>query len=639
MCGIAGFVTPLERNKMNPEKYLQEMLSSINHRGPDYLGTYHVSIGNMNISLGHDRLSIIDISEKANQPMISEDGNYIICYNGEIYNYKKVKKKIEDINNDINWNTNSDTEVLLNGIKYLGLEQTLSLISGMFAFALLDKNNSKLYLVRDRLGEKPLYYTFQDNKLFFVSELKAFDNVDCVKRDVDYRVAEMYLKNGVVPGEYTIYKDIYKLSPGSYLSIDLNQFSGFEKIKPSFYWSLSENVSNNSTDPYLGSYEEALSDLEELLIMVVKEHAISDVPIGAFLSGGIDSSLICSIMKHHLNGELITFSIGMPYPGNNEALFAKDVAITIGSKHYEKYLDVDEIVSRIDEILEYWDEPFADSSQIPTFFVAELAKKHVTVSLSGDGADEFFFGYNNYAFYRKLRKYRFLNYLPISCFLKLLIRLFPGSERIPLFKRIRSFVLALKFNNIGALNLFWRNKFRGFELPIKHKSSTDEEFYQHNINGAFTYAGYYDAISYLTDDILVKVDRASMSVSLESRSPFIDSRVIDFVTRLPEEYKYHNGKTKRILKDILYKYIPEHIVNRPKQGFSIPVSHWLRNELYTWADDIITSIDEDSVFWDKSKVLIFWDEHINLKFDHGERLWSILILEKFFRRVAKAPNE
>jgi asparagine synthase (glutamine-hydrolysing) len=632
MCGIVGFIG---KSLGTEAEDLSKMISSIRHRGPDSNGVYQKGFLSFQVSFGHVRLSIIDTSAKANQPMVSNDGRYILIYNGEIYNFNEIKEEISFSHPEYIWETHSDTEVLLAGIQLIGLENVVQKAAGMFAFALWDDQEQKLSLVRDRIGEKPLYYGYQNGVLIFASELKAIQAHSCFANQINYKAAINYFRNGVISGNDSIYTGISKLTPGTILQFTSELIEKNENGIETAYWKLSDVVGRALKHPFRGSYEDAVLAFEQLLIKVIKEQSISDVPIGAFLSGGIDSSTVCAIMKNHVKSDLRTFCIGMPPPGADEAFHAEAVANHIESIHVEKYLGIEEIKDRIDEIVDYWDEPFADSSQIPTFFVAELAKKYVTVSLSGDGADEFLVGYESYRLFEKFKSYSFLKYLPVQFFLKTAVFLFPRFKKMSLYKKINSFIKVLSLKNIGAVNSYWRNKFRGFEIPVK-KQLLDKTFTLSTVaNDGFFYAGYYDALNYLPDDILVKVDRSTMAVSLESRAPFLDHRILEFIISLPMSYKFENGIAKRILKDVLYKYVPEKIVNRPKQGFSIPISTWLRQDLYVWASDIISGIDDKSEFWDKKEVLNFWDEHCTFKHDHGERIWSILVMEMFLRKTVR----
>ncbi len=632
MCGIFGFIS---KEHDSSDDDLIAMKNSLHHRGPDHYDNFVDSFLDYKIYLGHVRLSIIDVSSNGNQPMKSMSERYTMVYNGEVYNFKEIKKQLEIDNPQVQWRGSSDTEVILESIEYYGLEECLTKMVGMFAFALWDKIEKTLVIARDRIGEKPLYYGFQGNNFFFASELVAIEAHSRFERKLDKESAVGFLTRGYVPNNCSIYEDIKKVQPGTFLKYDLKMDEKNGKLHK--YWALEDVVKNSEANKYKGTYEQAQIDLESLLISAVKDQTISDVPLGAFLSGGIDSSLICAILKKHvLKSELLTFTIAMPAPGSNEAPHAAKVALNIGTTHTSLELATSEIVSRIDEILNSWDEPFADSSQIPTFFVSELAKKSVTVTLSGDGADEFVYGYPDYLLYSKYSKYVPLLRVGIADFFKILSKSFIG-RLLPRIRRVNNFIYLLKLiegKNLGATLLNWKNKYRGSKPPIQsHLQKYSEKFLNYD-GPQFDYVGYYDVKDYLPNDILVKVDRAAMAVSLESRAPFLDHRVLEFLIKLPLEYKYDTQSqvTKRILKDILYKYVPKEIVDRPKQGFSIPLTYWLRHDLKGWAFEIINAIPNNSEFWDKDAALSLYNDHIQSFSDNTERLWNVLVLELFFKR-------
>ena len=634
MCGIYGFIsTSYERS----DDDLVSMKNSLRHRGPDHYDYFADSYLDYKINLGHVRLSIIDVSSNGNQPMTSKSERYTIVYNGEVYNFKDIRAQLEIDNPQVQWRGSSDTEVILECIEHYGLEGCLTKMVGMFAFALWDKSEKTLVIARDRIGEKPLYYGLQGNMFFFASELVAIEAHSKFERKLNNESAVGFLTRGYIPNNCSIYEDIKKVQPGTYLKFDLKLRLDENNGKLFKYWAIEDVVKNSEGNQYKGTYEQAQIELEQLLISSVKDQTISDVPLGAFLSGGIDSSLICAILKKHvLKSELLTFTIAMPAPGSNEAPHAARVAHNIGTTHTSLELATSEIVTRIDEILSSWDEPFADSSQIPTFFVSELARKSVTVTLSGDGADEFVYGYPDYLLYSKYSKYVPILRYGLADFFMILSKSFIG-KLLPRISRVNNFFYLLKLienNNLGATLLNWKNKYRGSKLPIQsHLLKFSGKFLSYK-GPQFDYVGYYDVKDYLPNDILVKVDRAAMAVSLESRAPFLDHRVLEFLMRLPLEYKFDTQTlvTKRILKDILYKYVPKEIVDRPKQGFSIPLTYWLRHDLKGWAFAIIDAIPTNSDFWDKDEVLSLYHDHISLVNDNTERLWNVIVLELFFKR-------
>lgn len=634
MCGIFGFIG---------KKYddfhldLEAMRISLNHRGPDSYDYDQLILSNSNIqfAFGHVRLSILDLSDAGSQPMDSHSNRYKIVFNGEIYNFQDLKKECEVRNPCITWNGYSDTEIILEGFELFGIEEFTSKLEGMFAISLWDSQTQKLYLIRDRIGEKPLYYGYQNGYLIFASELKAFEVHSKFEKNINLDAAVGFLIRSYVPNDLSIYENIYKVKPGCILVFDSNSINNLEVPKEIIYWSLCHEIESAKNNPFIGTYEEAKYEFEKLLIDSIQRQSISDVPIGAFLSGGIDSSLVCAIMKQHVKSDLMTFTIGMPKPGVNEAFHAENVADFLNTKHNTKYLNTNEILSKIEEIFSYWDEPFADSSQIPTFFVSEYAREFVTVILSGDGADEFLYGYPDHRIFLKYKKFVFLSKLGIDKALLMIMRVF-GWTQNKFYRKIKSleFLLRLLLNhdNVGEVQSKWHNKFWDLPLPLADSIAEKKNIFLGGLNFRFNNVGHYDALTYLPNDILVKVDRAAMAVSLESRAPFLSHHLIKFLISLPDSYLFNNDTSKRIAKDVLYKYVPQDIVNRPKQGFSIPVSYWLRNDLKIWAQGIIDAIPSDSDFWDKKLVSNIWEAHQDGNIDHPEKIWNILALELFFKR-------
>jgi asparagine synthase (glutamine-hydrolysing) len=613
------------------------MQKSLDHRGPDSFDFYTKIIPDSDISLnfGHNRLAILDLSETGNQPMHSHSGRYTIVFNGEVYNFKELKSEIEIINPNVIWRGHSDTEILLECFELFGIQDCLKKITGMFAISLWDNYCKKLYLIRDRIGEKPLYYGYQNDQLLFASELKAFEVHSKFEKKINFNAAIGFLIKSYIPGFLSIYENIYKVKPGAILEFELGFIS--QKLEPieTFYWSLSEEVAKAQKNPYTDTYDNAKAELELLLIDAIKKQSVADVQLGAFLSGGIDSSLVCAIVKRHVKSDLLTFTIEMPHPGVNEGPHASSVATSINSIHNSRTINSSEILSRIDEIISLWDEPFGDSSQIPTFLVSEFAKEKVTVALSGDGADEFLFGYHDHRVYTKFRKFKIIAFLHLDILLIKLSKLI-GMNNSLFFQKFQSLSyllrLMIRHENIGIVHSNWHNVFWNKELPVVNIGSTVKENLLNQQSNYFQNVGHYDALEYLPNDILVKVDRAAMGVSLETRAPFLDHRILEFLFRLPLDFLYSKGISKRITKDILYKYVPEEVLNRPKQGFSIPIANWLRNDLKQWADNIITDIPSKSEFWNKSMVTEIWNEHLNGEIDHSEKLWNILVLELFFKR-------
>jgi asparagine synthase (glutamine-hydrolysing) len=632
MCGIFGFIGKKYDESNND---LLRMYKSLQHRGPDSFGFYVKElIDHVSINFGHARLAIIDTTSTGHQPMHSKNNRYTIAFNGEIYNFQDLKAECERVAPSIKWDGQSDTEVILAGMELMNGLEFINRLVGMFAIALWDNLNEKFYLIRDRIGEKPLYYGYQGDQLLFASELKAFEVHSKFEKKVNQKAAVGFLLRSYVPYNLSIYENIFKVKPGTILEFDLNAIRNSLRPSELVYWSLKSAIENGRLNQYKEPYEVAKLELEKLLIDSVKKQSISDVPIGAFLSGGIDSSLVCALMRKYVTNDLMTFTIGMPPPGVNEAIHAEKVANHIGSNHDSKYLNTREIIQRIEDIVSYWDEPFADSSQIPTFFVAEHAKKFVTVVLSGDGADEFLFGYPDHKVYQRYKKFKPLALLKIDKICLRILKLI-GQSDSKLCQKIESLSyllnLMIRFSNLGLVHSNWHNKFWNRTIPVKKSLHGGINFFLFNEEETFSNVGHYDALAYLPNDILVKVDRAAMAVSLESRAPFLDHRILEFLVRLPEDYLIKEGVAKRITKDILYKYVPKEIIDRPKQGFSIPITYWLRNDLKEWAQSILDGISNNSEFWDKTAIMNLWKEHLGGKIDHTEKIWNIIVLELFFK--------
>lgn len=633
MCGIFGFIGP---EYSNYENDLSKMRNSLKHRGPDSDDVCSIRLdAGISVNLGHSRLAIIDTTFAGKQPMRSKSGRYTIVFNGEIYNFKQLKSELNASFTDINWESTSDTEVLLMGLDLFGNLDFIEKLDGMFAIALWDNVLLKFFLIRDRIGEKPLYFGYQGDYLIFASELKALEAHSMFEKKLNLEAAVGFLIRSYIPFNLSIYEKIEKVKPGVILEFSINALINKERPIEKVYWSFSSAVEMGRKNSWQGTYEEAKLEFERLLIEAVKKQSVSDVPIGAFLSGGVDSSLVCAIMQKYVNANLFTFTIGMPSPGIDESVHAKKVASFIGTEHYVQHLKLEEVIADIEEIISKWDEPFADSSQIPTYYVSKLAKEFVTVSLSGDGADEFLFGYPVHKLYGKYGRYKFISTLKLDRLILFTLKFF-NLKNTKLYTKFRSLSVLLnlmnKFSNLGLVHSHWQNKFWDTELPVVDTLKEKQHNVLNFVLEEFENVGYYDALTYLPNDILVKVDRAAMAVSLESRAPFLDHHFLEFLFRLPMDYIYKDGVSKRIAKDVLYNYVPESIVNRPKQGFSIPVSYWLRNDLRNWAESIIHAIPNDSEFWDKAHILKLWDEHLFGNAEHPEKMWNIIVLELFFKR-------
>jgi len=644
MCGISGYYS---KSSLETNLAIRRMNESIAHRGPDSTGVW--SDKKYGITLGHQRLSVIDLNISGNQPMQSNSGNLILTYNGEIYNFLEIKKDLEQKNSQIKWRGRSDTEILLEALETWGIEKTLNRIDGMFAFGLWNRKNHSLTLARDRVGEKPLYFGWQgegENKVFlFGSELKALRAHPDFNGQINRDAIALQLRYNCIPAPYTIYKNIYKLLPGHYL--ELNEIDLKKKILPrsKVYWSLVENaVFGNKNQIKELNEIEIKKDLEKLLQLSVKKQMISDVPIGAFLSGGIDSSTIAAIMQSQSNIPIKTFTIGFNENDYSEAIHAKKIAKHLGTNHTELYVSSKKALEIIPNIPQIYDEPFSDSSQIPTFLISQLAKNHVKVALSGDGGDELFCGYNRHLMSGKMS---ILALMPrfFKEFLSFGIKLLPPQG----WNKISNFLPVLNsYNNIGdkiykgaealksksfyemyyMLCSNWQNP---CEVLINAKEpGTLLTKFKPELKGLSNQQQMMalDSITYLPDDILVKVDRAAMATSLETRMPFLDHKLIEYVWRIPHSLKYRNSNGKWILKEILNNYIPKNLIDRPKMGFSIPLDKWLRGPLKDWAESLLNEkrLNQEN-FFNTKLVRDIWSDHLSGRNNRQSDIWAILMFQ------------
>lgn len=639
MCGISGY---LSNKQLDHRNILSNMGDSIEHRGPDAFGIWFDE--NSGIGLSHRRLAILDLTPTGSQPMESKQGRYVIVFNGEIYNYLELKKELSEFGN-ISWKGTSDTEIILYGFEIWGVERTINKLIGMFAIALWDKINKELILIRDRIGEKPLYYGWQGSTFIFGSELKPFHKHPDFKKEISLDALGDYFKYNYVPSGKCIFNGIQKLEPGNYCKVSLRNPEIIKKA----YWNLSKNSLNQETD-LSHKNESSINRLDILLTDAIGKQMVSDVPLGAFLSGGVDSSTIVALMQKQSNRAVKTFSIGFNEEGYDEAVYAKKVAKHIGTDHTEMYVSPSETRNVIPLLPHIYDEPFSDSSQIPTFLVSKLAKTQVTVSLSGDAGDELFGGYNRYLMVNNA-----WNKLSIL----------PKTVR----KSLGQFLLK---NDVESLNKFY-NKYEKF-IPLKfrfsnfgdkmHKiallldSTTSSELYDGFISHWDTneilrtkqVSKIYnlddleglsfieqmmlvDAKTYLPDDILVKVDRAAMANSLETRVPFLDHRVVEFALSLPLNLKIRNGKGKWILREVLYKYVPKELIERPKMGFGIPLDSWLRGPLKDWAKDLLSyqNLDKHGLL-NNEIIHKKLDEHFSGNKNWHYHIWDVLMFQAWYNK-------
>ena len=637
MCGIAGFLKL--NNAMNSnlnENHLKKMTKVLSHRGPDHDDIWSEE----NIFLGHTRLSILDLTSNGNQPMISKSKRFVITFNGEIYNYKELKNKLKS---NIIWNGNSDTEVFLECIDVWGIEKTLKLSRGMFAFALWDRFKKTLILARDRVGEKPLYYGYLNGDLVFASELKSIKALKHSGLEINKKSMNLMIKFGYVPAPFSIYENIYKLPGGTKLEVTSN----CKLNNPSQWWNINSIVEQSKTVQNQSLLENHLHDT---LRLAVKEQMLSDVPIGAFLSGGIDSSLIVSLMQEQSIKKINTFTIGFTEADYDEAKYAKEISKILGTEHHEFYVSPKEALDIIPEIPFTYDEPFGDSSQIPTMLVSQLTSKHVKVCLSGDGGDELFGGYNRYLWSNsilnifeklpiKLRRViasslSVISPEKLSKIFNVMVCAFPSNIRYKNFgDKLHKFAQLLEFSSKEDLYLKMISQWRE-ELPLIH--NTDEYKFIKQIKNWDKDISYIenmmkiDMSLYLPDDILVKIDRAAMSNSLETRVPFLDERVIRASWNFSLDTKIVNRKGKIPLRNILKTYIPEHLIERPKQGFGVPIDTWLRGPLKNWASDLLDESKlKNNMFSNSDIITKKWKEHLNGERNWQHQIWNILMLQSW----------
>lgn len=629
MCGIAGILSASERT----DAIMRKMTDAISHRGPDADGLWH----GQGISLGHRRLSILDLSQAGAQPMTSRSGRYVIVYNGEIYNHLALREHLTGP-----WQGHSDTETILALIEQVGFESALTQLVGMFAIALWDVKESRLYLARDRMGEKPLYYGWAGQDIVFASELKAITAHPRAQKVLSQEAIFHYMRYSYVPAPLSIYEGIFKLKPGQHICFDQESLRYHSLPEPHTYWSYQQAVSSGRAALFEGSDDEAKSLFHDALSQAVKGQMISDVPLGCFLSGGIDSSLIASVMQAQSSKKVKSFSIGFKEAGFNEAAHAKDVAAHLGLDHHEAYVSEQDALSVIPKLPHIYCEPFADASQIPTYLVSQLAKTHITVALSGDGGDELMGGYNRYSWALKLAKIQTYTPSALSLMAGHMIEAMPApwlhhlTGFVPQLNKVtdrglkaHKFAHMLKAKDFQSL---YQQLVSQWAQPQNALSSADV-FADRSADlsslslGPVDYMMAQDSLTYLPDDILVKVDRAAMANSLEGRIPFLDHRLIELSWHMPLSMKIREGKGKWLLRSLLYDYVPKQLVDRPKAGFAVPLAKWLRGDLREWAESLL---DEQALkstgFFDAKKLRAVWQAHLSGQHDYQYQLWGPLML-------------
>ncbi len=638
MCGIAGFfgAGSLWQAGQAADN-LKKMTLAIAHRGPDAFGHWQDEEGY--IALGHRRLSIVDLSDFGAQPMTSHNGRYVISFNGEIYNFLELKDEIET-KHQPKWRGHSDTEVVLEYVSLFGLEAFLDKLDGMFAFALYDKQTRALTLARDPFGEKPLYYGYVAGCLVFASEVKSIQALEAFKPEKDFDALANYFKYNYIPAPQSIFKNIRKLPAAHYTTFtpSLTAAQKMPPLKP--YWSAREAAL--AARPLDITMSEAVDHVEALLSKLIRRRMISDVPLGVLLSGGIDSSLVTALMQSVSDKQVKSFSIGFNIEGFNEADIAKATSQHLGTEHTSLMLNPENIMDIIPNIAQKYDEPFADSSQVPTFLVSQMARRNVTVAMSGDGADELFGGYNRYFYGQAL--WNKVGGLPVP------MRQFGGTlmANMPMaliesmvkvlpreFKAGRASEKMQKMARVlqSKTDIDFHDQFLATheELPFIGDFKARNIARENALNGDLAFAQkamIVDVENYMVDDVLVKVDRASMAVALETRTPYLNRELFDFAWSLPLDLKISKNQGKHVLRELLYKHVPESLMNRPKSGFAIPIGRWMKSDLRDWVETKLEGLEADTDFiLDIDQVRKRWEAHKAGRRDYEAFLWSVIMYQ------------
>lgn len=636
MCGLTGFFGSSalgHRDVVNG--VLTRMAQAIESRGPDAFGAWVDP--EAGIALAHRRLAIVDLTPAGAQPMVAAGGRYVLAFNGEIYNHLKLRAEL----NGVAWRGHSDTETLLAGFEAWGVVATLQRAIGMFAFALWDREQRVLTLGRDRLGEKPLYYGWQGQGaqavFLFGSEVSALRRHSAFAAPINRDALALYMRHNCVGGERSIYQGIYKLLPGHLLTLAAGQ----TEPRVWAWWSAAEVAQRGVAQPFAGSPAQAVDELEALLLSAVGQQMVADVPLGAFLSGGVDSSTVVALMQAQTSRPVKTFSIGFHEVGYNEAEHAKAVAQHLGTEHTELYVSSQQALDVIPKLPTLYAEPFADSSQIPTYLVSQLARQHVTVSLSGDAGDELFCGYNRYQMTARLwgklqRVPKPLRHAAAVAITAVppsrwdsLGRIFPVAR---LGDKLHKGAVLLGHTTVAEL---YRGMVSHWPDPDAlvlgaHEPATVLTGAQPALKGLSEVERMMalDMLSYLPDDILAKVDRAAMGVSLETRVPFLDHRVVEFAWSLPMDYKLRGGVTKWPLREVLYRHVPRALIERPKMGFGVPIDHWLRGPLRDWAENLLSeSRLRQEGFLNPVPIRQKWAEHLSGQRNWQYQLWDVLMFQ------------
>jgi asparagine synthase (glutamine-hydrolysing) len=652
MCGFAGLFQP---NGAKMRRDLRgtalRMVNTLHHRGPDDDG--HWADNEAGIAFGFRRLSIVDLSPAGHQPMVSRSGRYVLVFNGEIYNAEDLRDELghKDV---LQFRGHSDTEVMLACFDAWDVTPSVARFNGMFAFVVWDRREHLLYLFRDRLGEKPLYYCWMGATLIFGSELKALRAHPEFQPEIDRDALTLLLRHNCIPAPYSIYKSVQKLPAASFLCVSAT--SGLN-VNPVPYWSMKEVVDAGLRAPLLLGERETVEQLDSVLRKSVKMRMLGDVPIGAFLSGGIDSSMVVALMQAQSSRSVRTFSIGFEESGYNEAAEAKSVASYLRTDHTELYVTAAEAVAVIPRLPYLYDEPFADSSQIPTFLVAQLARQSVTVCLSGDGGDEVFGGYNRYSWISRI--WKTIGWMPESLrkaassaitsissdrWERALSSLGPAlpsglKQRMP-GDRVHKLACIMGASSpqmmYKMLCSHWLKPERIVVNSNEPKTRLTEANQSSDLTDLTAQMMYLDTITYLTDDILTKLDRATMAVSLEARVPLLDHELVEFAWRIPLSLKICGGQGKHILRQVLYRYIPRKVVERPKMGFGIPLGSWLRGALRDWAESLLDATRlKNEGYFSPEPIREKWKEHLSGTRNWQHHLWDILMFQAWLEETKR----
>ncbi len=646
MCGIAGFLAvPGQFSAESLTELAGNMAARLQHRGPDDQGTWCDPAAG--VALGHQRLAVIDLSEQGHQPILSSCGGYVLVYNGEIYNYKALRTELEQAGR--RFRGDSDTEVLLEAISCWGIAETLPKLRGMFAFAVWNRRERILTLVRDRLGIKPLYYARFGATVLFASELKGLKVHPAFQAEIDPQAVALQLRHNYIPAPYSIYQRVRKLPAGHLLEIPITQNSssadstGAESTQVDYgamrsrsWWSLEEVIRRGTSQPFSGDYEEAVTQLEQLLKESVSLRMLADVPLGAFLSGGIDSSLTVALMQQQSSRAVKTFTIGFTEYAYDESPYARRISEHLGTDHTELCVMPSEAMGVIPKLAAMYDEPFSDMSQIPTYLVCKLARRDVTVALSGDGGDELFGGYNRYFHIGKI--WNILNRVPAR---KLLFQLVDSHVKYSPFPwkkaSLKHYAQLLEISSAHEL------------YSQLHRHWTPAEILQNSVDDPSESLGFgrelagltdlrsswmaLDTLTYLPEDILTKVDRASMAVSLEARVPLLDHQVVEFAWSLPREFCFEQTTGKKILQSVLERHVPRSLFDRPKTGFGVPLGEWLRGSLFDWAENLLSekSLAAHGLFH-ADIVRQRWQDHLQGKVNWQYPLWDVLMFQAWYEQ-------